>query len=146
MTVTRYRYVGVTDERITCDLCGKDELKSTVVLYVLDEDGNDDEIVYYGSSCAAKVLGRNRRGAGRKVLEEARAARNRLAGEVESARACVARYADVENNDTALVNRFMINHINAMWINQPFEKHLASVRDLLASRRSIIAEAELIGL
>ena len=80
------------------------------------------------------------------MLDEARGARARLAAEVESARACVARYADVESNDLALVNRFMIHHRNAAWIDQPFEKHLASVRDLLATRRAIIAQAELIGL
>ena len=116
------------------------------MLFTLDEDGNDEEIVYYGSTCAAKVLGRSGRGAGRKVLDEARGARARLAAKVESARACVARYASVEDNDLALVNQFMVNHRNAMWINRPFEEHLASVRDLLATRRAIIAEAELIGL
>jgi hypothetical protein len=47
-----YRIVGITDERDTCELCGRTNLKSVIVL---DADG---EFVYYGSECGAKMTGK----------------------------------------------------------------------------------------
>lgn len=51
-----FRYIGITDETTVCEECGKPELKATVVLAVLDADGNTEDVVRYGSSCAAKAL------------------------------------------------------------------------------------------
>jgi hypothetical protein len=59
-TITRkvFRVLGTTDDVTTCELCGREELKGTVVLMPLDEDGNDfGEPVYYGSACGAKAAG-----------------------------------------------------------------------------------------
>ena len=56
-TAPAYRYLGVTDECVECQRCGRRELKSTVVLAVLDADGTEEAITYYGSSCAARALG-----------------------------------------------------------------------------------------
>lgn len=83
-TATRYRYLGVTDERVECDACGRTELRSTVVLAPLDADGNDDGVVYFGSSCAARALGRPTRD-GAKVLDLARNAHERLRGQMRDA-------------------------------------------------------------
>ena len=53
-----YRIKGTTDEVTTCDLCGRQELKGTVVLIALDADGNaDGDPSYLGTSCAAKAAG-----------------------------------------------------------------------------------------
>lgn len=53
-----YRVKGTTDEVTTCELCGKVELKGTVVLAVLDADGNEgDGVCYFGTACAAKAAG-----------------------------------------------------------------------------------------
>jgi hypothetical protein len=52
-----YRVLGTTDEVTECELCGRQELKGTIVLAVLDADGNDEEVVYYGASCGAKAAG-----------------------------------------------------------------------------------------
>lgn len=53
-----YKVLGTTDEVTDCDLCGKPELKGTVVLVPLDVDGNEDgELSYFGTSCAAKAAG-----------------------------------------------------------------------------------------
>lgn len=53
-----YRVAGTTDEMTTCELCGRDELKGTVVLEPLDVDGNGEGVYcYFGSSCAAKAAG-----------------------------------------------------------------------------------------
>ncbi len=42
--------VGTTDERDTCDCCGKTDLKRVVVL--LDDD---NEFVFFGTTCADKA-------------------------------------------------------------------------------------------
>ncbi len=52
-----YRVLGTTDDVTECGLCGRVELKGTVVLGVLDLDGNVDGVVYYGSSCGARASG-----------------------------------------------------------------------------------------
>jgi hypothetical protein len=51
--MTVYRVLGTTDERTTCDCCGRTNLKATVVL--VPSDGGPD--VFYGSDCAARALG-----------------------------------------------------------------------------------------
>jgi len=53
----RYRVLGTTDDVTTCDVCSKEDLKSTVVLAELDADGNENGILYAGSDCAAKRSG-----------------------------------------------------------------------------------------
>lgn len=55
-----FRVLGINDDVCTCECCGKQNLKCTVALSVLDADGNDSgEIVRYGRDCAAlAVLGR----------------------------------------------------------------------------------------
>jgi hypothetical protein len=50
--VARYRLVGVTDERDSCDCCGRTDLKRVVVLH----DGDDH--VFFGSHCTARLLGK----------------------------------------------------------------------------------------
>ncbi|MFE7624295.1 hypothetical protein [Streptomyces sp. NPDC057509] len=53
-----YKVKGTTDEVTDCELCGKAELKGTVVLATLDADGNEDGgLCYFGTSCAAKAAG-----------------------------------------------------------------------------------------
>lgn len=56
MSKLRVEYFGITDENDTCGCCGKTNLKKAVMLFILDEDGNRDELVYYGTTCAAKAL------------------------------------------------------------------------------------------
>ena len=83
----RFRYLGTTDDVVDCQRegCRQVGLSHTVVIMPLDADGNDDgEATYYGSTCAAKVLGV--RGGGRAVLKSASAQR-----EVTYMRACDAR-------------------------------------------------------
>lgn len=53
-----YRVKGTTDEVTDCELCGKVELRGTVMLAPLDDDGNEGgEVSYFGTSCAAKAAG-----------------------------------------------------------------------------------------
>lgn len=66
-----FKYLGVTDETVVCEQCGRTELRNTVVLGVLDADGDVDGVTYYGSTCAARALGVT---SGAKVIKAARAA------------------------------------------------------------------------
>ncbi|MER7433153.1 hypothetical protein ABT341_00335 [Pseudonocardia alni] len=84
-----FRYLGITDECVKCERCGKAELKSTVVLAILDADGNVDAVTYYGSSCAARALSLGRGGA-RKVLDDARAAHRDTIARADDARRMLA--------------------------------------------------------
>jgi hypothetical protein len=52
----RYTLLGVDEEVTTCEHCGKADLKCTVVLGVLDADGNVEREARFGRSCAAKAL------------------------------------------------------------------------------------------
>lgn len=59
--MTTYRILGTTDDVTSCHCCGRTDLKSTVVLTVLDIDGNPTGETYYGSTCAAKAVKRSAR-------------------------------------------------------------------------------------
>jgi hypothetical protein len=54
--MTSYRIHGMTDDTDTCEVCGKRELRRVVMLAVLDADGNAEEIIYAGTTCAARKL------------------------------------------------------------------------------------------
>lgn len=47
----QYKKLGITDEILTCECCGKTNLKKTIVL--VDELGN---ISYFGCECASQAL------------------------------------------------------------------------------------------
>lgn len=76
----RYRVLGVDDEVVVCEKCGKSDLRCTVVLGVIDADGDMTGEVRFGRDCALRALGRGTRpGAAKKIEDEARAIeRNRL--------------------------------------------------------------------
>ena len=48
-----YQFIGTTDEVTSCDCCGRDNLKMTIVLQ--EKDGG--EFTFFGSQCGAKALG-----------------------------------------------------------------------------------------
>ena len=50
---TRFIIEGITDERDSCDCCGKTNLKRTVVL---QDTENDGEFVFFGTTCAARAM------------------------------------------------------------------------------------------
>lgn len=71
--------LGITDECTTCELCGRVELKSTVII---GEDGV--ETGRYGSSCASKILGRKITAKAARNVEAVR--RSNLSEEMRNAR------------------------------------------------------------
>lgn len=113
MTITtapKFRYIGVTDECIECQKCGKADLKSTIVLAILDADGNDEEITYYGSTCAARALsawGMRVKGGGREILQSARWATEKLQTAAKDARERLAKYGLPEQHTTLTPREWM---------------------------------------
>ena len=68
----KYRMIGTTDDVVDCAKCGKLDLRMTVVLELLDAEGNSEGITYFGSTCAAKVLAeRGVRTTAAKIRDEA---------------------------------------------------------------------------
>jgi hypothetical protein len=51
-TITRFAYLGTTDERTTCECCGKKNLKGTVAIRDIERDTDH----FFGSVCAARAL------------------------------------------------------------------------------------------
>jgi len=86
--MTRYTFLGTTDEHTTCDCCGKKDLKSTVAIRNL-ETGED---LFFGVTCAARALklqvAEVRKGAADadRAESERKEAARRAAAEAESAR------------------------------------------------------------
>lgn len=51
-----FQVLGTTDEVTTCDCCGREDLKGTIVLkYMTEEDAG--KVVYFGSTCGARAAG-----------------------------------------------------------------------------------------
>jgi hypothetical protein len=102
-----YRLVGVTDERDSCDCCGRTNLKRVVVLH----DGDDH--VFIGPHCAAKLLGKpvgdvNRQAtAAQRQRERAeRTARRAAQRETERAEALAAGFrADLDGINASVLAR-----------------------------------------
>lgn len=53
----RYAVRGTTDDVTTCGQCGKPDLAATVIIGILDADGNTEDVMYAGTTCAAKMTG-----------------------------------------------------------------------------------------
>jgi hypothetical protein len=66
--------LGITDERTTCDCCGRQNLKCTVAMDRSDADGNcTGDVVYYGRDCASRAIyGNNKSGNVKNIGELAR--------------------------------------------------------------------------
>lgn len=73
---TRYKILGLTDDRCECEACGKQNLKCTVALEPVDSDGGAcGPVVYFGRDCAALATRGSKSAANvRKVEAEAAAA------------------------------------------------------------------------
>jgi len=54
---SRFTLLGIDDEVTTCELCGKADLKCTMVLSENDADGDGVGEVRYGRDCGARALG-----------------------------------------------------------------------------------------
>lgn len=99
--MTTYRMHGITDDTDTCELCGKVELRRVVMLAVLDADGNTEEIVYAGTTCAARKLAKAGKRTTAARVRDAAAAASRVA---ERAADFAAEFAPLSLNDFIAAN------------------------------------------
>lgn len=146
---TTARFIGTTDDVVECERCGKPDLRATVILELLDADGNGEGIAYYGSTCAARALtDRGERTTGARVLKAARAARARTLDAADLARERLANYGlpvDGEPTPAELERaalRFATWHSHARWAATA--DWTACVDEMLADARRCIAEAALL--
>lgn len=140
----------MTDDCVECQKCGKAELRSTVVLAILDADGNTEDITYYGSTCAARALGI--KGGGRAVLQSARWAHMKLRGDAKSARDVLEFYGLPETGDPdhpALRNAvrlYVRNNRDMTEVVRRTGKEVPEhVMDMLRHHQKTLAEAALVG-
>lgn len=128
--VARYRLVGVTDERDSCDCCGRTDLKRVVVLH----DGDDH--VFFGSHCAARLLGKPVRD----VNREANAAQRRREQAERTARHAAQREAE-RTEALAAGFRADLDGINAYVLARACVR-FASDPQTIASRRAGLPERD----
>jgi len=87
-----FKVLGTTDEVTECEYCGRVDLKGTVVLALLDVDGNREGTAYYGTTCAAKAGKRTVKSIREDVKAAERKAReDRLAKQEAESREFIAR-------------------------------------------------------
>lgn len=149
-TVPQVRYIGVTDDVVQCEKCGKPNLRNTVVLMLLDEDGNDAEVTYYGSTCAARALAV--RGGGRAVLVSARIAQYNTRQHAADSRRQLDGYglphtgAATEEQMTVAVRLYVDVHADAMWAHTrtPLGWYL-DVTKMIQRHQAVLREAALVG-
>ncbi|MFI5808690.1 hypothetical protein [Streptomyces sp. NPDC051561] len=92
-SLPRWVIKGVTDDCTTCDCCNRQNLKRTVAMIPLDEDGNEDgDAVYYGTACAAAAMRRTTTF----VTNAASAARRQSLERDEWARGIISKYGPYE--------------------------------------------------
>lgn len=149
-TAPAFRYVGIVDDVTTCERCGKPELKATTVVQPLDADGNaDGDVLYYGSTCAARALGV--KGGARVVLASARGAHHQTLVDASEARRMLDHYGlpYVGGADTLApgvlaeaATRYVRAHRDAAWARDlPGAEWRGQVLDMLTRKQAAIAVA-----
>lgn len=86
-TYKRFTVRGISD-KTECDVCGKTNLKSTIVL-----ESEDGSLLHYGSDCAARTLRQDYRGKRYPVSRDGAIAMARSAKRGESFATLSARVA-----------------------------------------------------
>jgi hypothetical protein len=141
-TSPKFRFLGTTDDVIDCERCGKQNLRATVVLEALDADGNAEDVVYFGSDCAARALrATGKRTTAATVRKIAEAANRETAHRVAESERLVAHYAPFEGDDERLIAAYARAHSAAMWLRRTTDAELlAMARDCLTRHRARIVE------
>ncbi|MGW7610953.1 hypothetical protein ACWGKW_27505 [Streptomyces sp. NPDC054766] len=96
MPTWKWTIKGIVDDVTECGCCGRRGLKRTVAMMPLDANGNEDgtaeDVVYYGTSCAADALSWTQG----KVTDTARTAQAERDQRDAYARRMLSIYAPVE--------------------------------------------------
>lgn len=130
---TSYRVLGSTDDITECDQCGKVDLKGTVILGIMDDDGNIEGEIYAGSTCAAKMAGMRTTGA--KIRQQAAGADYQRSEAVRNARERLSWWEPIEGDRAATRELyFKANPAARGSVNAP-----QRVAEILREAREVIA-------
>jgi hypothetical protein len=147
---TAFRYLGVTDDCTTCEHCGRSDLKSTVVLQILDADGNPESVAYYGSHCAATAL--KIRGGSRAVLAAATSARQQTLTRAAEARNALGFYGLPWTGSpepkalAAAVMQYIDVHRHASWAaSKTIDDWKGMAAEMLQRHQATIRDADILG-
>lgn len=146
----RFRYIGTTSDVVECENCGKVDLRATVIIMPVDAEGNDEgEPTYYGSTCAARAL--VVKGGGAAVRKAAEGARYTTLMAAWDARRMLWVYGLPETGEPS---HAQLRHAVREYVrrNNGVAARVAGtgmkvpdmVRDMLARKRAVIAEAVLV--
>lgn len=142
-----YRVLGTTDDVTRCDLCGRQELRGTIVLAVLDADGNPEGELYAGSTCGAKAAGRTGRNAPVKLRDEADAARRLAKADADQARSMLAHYRWDIRPVAEVIAEFRKVHSKAIWAPERTDAQWAELTaDMIDRRTAQIAAGVKLGV
>lgn len=131
--MTGYAVRGTTDDVTTCQQCGRPELKGTVILAILDADGNTEDVTYAGTTCAAKMAGGRTTGA--KIRQQADAADYRRQQAVAYARQQLSWWEPIEGDRVAIREQYFTANPSARGhVNAP-----QRVAEILREAREVIA-------
>lgn len=117
-----YRHLGATDESTVCEKCGKLDLNSTIILGVLDADGNVESTVYYGSTCAARALALPD-GSGRTLLLEAKGVAREILAAADHAVEMLAWYDAAARREIGGALRLWVKRNTADTLDQAREDY-----------------------
>lgn len=129
--VATYKVKGSTTDITRCELCGRDDLRGTTVLAVLDTEGTETgEYVHAGSDCAARATGTT----ARKIRDAAAAGDRDQAAAADRARRIISRYEDV---DGLLPRDAVLRYVDANW------RHTSGMTgdEILVELRALVADA-----
>lgn len=134
--MTAYAVRGTTDDVTTCQICGKPELKGTVILAILDADGNAEDVTYAGTTCAAKAArGRGANVTAGQIGKAAADADYRRRHAVEFAREQLSWWEPVEGDRVAIRDLYFGANPGARGKVNAIER----VAEILRSAREVIA-------
>jgi hypothetical protein len=137
---TAYQVRGTTDEVTECQICGKPELKGTVILDILDADGNTGDITYAGTTCAGRLV----RTPAKRIRQQAEAADYTAARRLEWAQEKIAAFAPAEHDDALLAETYLARNAFARRNCWTPAKAAADARQFLATAREMLAARGLV--
>lgn len=146
---SKFRYVGVTDEYVECQKCGKSDLRKTIMIETLDEEDNGEGVItYYGSTCAARALGVTGRGTSTHVWNAARAAHRKLVEEAYDGRRMLAFYELPETStltseqERIATLQYADVHRHAAWASgKTYDDWRTMALDMVTRKQRAVAEA-----
>jgi len=132
-----YAVRGTTGDVTTCQICGKPELRGTVILAILDADGSTEDVTYAGTTCAARAAGHGATSAG--IRKQADAADYRRARAVEFAREQLSWWEPIEGDRQAIRDLYFGANPSARGKVNAIER----VAEILRDAREVIATSGL---